>query len=180
MAKDLKHRVPAFRQGKPLKAGLRLGVALLVVLILIATAVAIFRHGSQTQAAVPAAEAAAEPAGPPAPQFGFFQLMPDDERKIAEGDINAALRDKRLGKPPVESPCYLQVGAFPQLGEAEALKARLEGIGSLAPRLEQIRLEFATWYRVMLGPYRTILDANQVRLFLRSRAIDSVMQAPVR
>jgi hypothetical protein len=32
----------------------------------------------------------------------------------------------------------------------------------------------------MLGPYRTILDANQVRLFLRSRAIDSVMQAPVR
>jgi cell division protein FtsN len=74
---------------------------------------------------------------------------------------------------------FLQLGAFRSQEQAKALRARLEEFAKLKPRLEQINLEYASWYRVKLGPYQTIPDANQVRLFLRDRNIDSIMQAAV-
>jgi cell division protein FtsN len=42
-----------------------------------------------------------------------------------------------------------------------------------------IKLEYATWYRVKLGPYRTLSDADRIRLYLRDQHIDSIIQTPV-
>lgn len=179
MSKDLKHRVPGFQQKKKTKLAFpRLGWVLLAVAALAGLAAMILPRylpmSPQTSPSPPALPVASMPE----PQFSFFKLLPDSERKIPESEINSEKREVRLGKTPVAGQYFLQLGAFRSQEQAEALKARLEEFAKLKPRLEQIKLEYASWYRVKLGPYQTIPDANQVRLFLRDRKIDSIMQAP--
>ena len=180
MSKDLKHRVPGFQRNKKTKPGLpRLGLGLLAVVALVGLAALILPRylplSPQSGPATPAAPVASLPE----PKFGFFKLLPDSERKISESEINSEKREVRLGKKPVAGQYFLQLGAFKSQEQAEALKAQLEEFAKLKPRLEQIKLEFGSWYRVKLGPYQSIPDANQVRLFLRDRNIDSIMQAPM-
>jgi cell division protein FtsN len=179
MAKDLKHRVPGFQQKKkPKPAFPGLGWGLVTAAILAGLVALILPRylpvSDQTSPAPPALPDSSLPA----PHFSFFKLLPDTERKIPESEVNSEKREVRLGKTPVVGQYFLQLGAFRSQEQAEALKARLEDFAKLKPRLEQIKLEYASWYRVKLGPYQTIPDANQVRLFLRDRNIDSIMQAP--
>jgi cell division protein FtsN len=119
------------------------------------------------------------PAPPPDPAISFFKILPDAERRIPDNVIIAEQRDARLGKAPTEGHYFLQVGSFNRKEQAENLKARLETLVRSKPRLEQINLEYATWYRVKLGPYRTLPDANRVRQFLRERKVDSIVQVPL-
>jgi cell division protein FtsN len=39
-----------------------------------------------------------------------------------------------------------------------------------------IKIENATWYRVKIGPYGTLADADKVRQYLRGNKIDSIVQ----
>lgn len=176
MAKDLKHRVPGYQKKTPKLAQWRLGLAAallagLAVLVL----VRYFLNPSPADSAPEITSVAALPE----PRFTFFKLLADSERRIPESVINSEKREVRLGKKPTVGQYFLQLGAFRQQEQAEALKARLDEFAKLKPKLEQINLEFATWYRVKLGPYQTIPDANQVRLFLRDRNIDSILQSPL-
>ncbi len=176
MPQDLKHRVPAFRKKKRSPLFTRLGWSLLAIGLLTGiAALTLPRHGSESGQSRPALLAMPSP---PEPQFSFFKLLPDSEQKIPESAIRSEKREVRQGKAPVVGQYYLQLGAFKSQEQAEALKTRLEAFAKLKPRLEQINLEYTRWYRVKLGPYQTIPDASQVRLFLRDRNIDSIMQTP--
>ena len=55
------------------------------------------------------------------------------------------------------------------------MKARLADIRVKA-RLEKITQENASWYRVKIGPYATMADADKVRQYLRNHKIDSIIQ----
>lgn len=180
MPKDLKHRVPAFRQRKPRRVTARQGIVLFGGFLLLAVLAAGYPRYIQPGHGLPAWLAGlAVPTPAPEPGFSFFKLLPDTERMLTESDVSAVKRDERLGKPPVAGRYFLQAGAFIQQAQAEDLKTRLEAMGRLKPRLEMIKLEYATWYRVKLGPYRTLPDADRIRLFLRDQHIDSIIQTPV-
>jgi cell division protein FtsN len=55
------------------------------------------------------------------------------------------------------------------------LKARLAEI-RIKARLEMIKLDNTAWYRVKIGPYASLADADKVRQYLRSNRIDSILQ----
>jgi len=180
MSKDLKHRVPGFHHKKKIKPVFpRLGWGLLAVAALVGLAALILPRYRPVSPQTSPATLALPVASLSEPHFSFFKLLPDIERKIPETEINSEKREVRLGKTPVVGQYFLQLGAFRSQEQAKGLRARLEEFAKLKPRLEQINLEYARWYRVKLGPYQTIPDANQVRLFLRDRNIDSIMQAAV-
>jgi hypothetical protein len=180
MSRDLKHRVPAFRQRKPRRVTARHGIVLFGGFLFVAVLAAGYQHYTVPGHDLPVRLAGVTvPTPAPEPGFSFFKLLQDSEKMITEGDINAMKRDERLGKPPVAGRYFLQAGSFPHKEQAQDLKARLETMDRLKPRLEMIKLEYATWYRVKLGPYRTLPDADRVRLYLRDQQIDSIIQTPV-
>jgi cell division protein FtsN len=180
MSKDLKHRVPAFRKKRSPSANARLGVRLFGGLLFVTVIAAGFHRLMTTPHKAPAwlARVMATPSVPE-PEFRFFKVLPDGEAIVTEAAINTEHHEVRLGKPPVTGQFFLQAGSFNQKEQAENLKARLETLDRLKPRLEMIKLDYATWYRVKLGPYRSLQDADRVRLFLRDRHIDSIIQEPV-
>ena len=177
MSKDLKHRVPAFRHKKPWRVTPQAGLALVGGFLFVAILAAGYLHrGKPGPAAPPPSPPVSTPEPPPAPEFNFFKILPDNEREIPESVINAEKREVRLGNAPKAGHFYLQIGSFTRLEQAESVKARL---ARFKPKLEQINLEYASWYRVKLGPYRTLTDADQIRQALRQQHIDSIVQAPV-
>lgn len=42
--------------------------------------------------------------------------------------------------------------------------------------MEQVVIDNTSWYRVKIGPYRSLVDAERMRAYLRKRDIDSVLQ----
>jgi cell division protein FtsN len=179
MSRDLKHRVPAFRQPRRKQwVTPQLGLALVVGFLFVAVLAAGYQRYTVPEEVRPMPSPRI-PAPPPDPAFRFFKILPDTERRIPENVIIAEQRDARLGKAPTEGHYFLQIGSFTRKGQADQLKAQLETLVGFKPRVEQINLEYATWYRVKLGPYRTLPDAERVRQFLRERKVDSIVQAPV-
>ena len=67
--------------------------------------------------------------------------------------------------PAAGSGYLLQVGAFPNAGDAEALKAKLALQGFVA-NVQTVQVGSQTFHRVRLGPYRsaTELESVQTRL----------------
>lgn len=114
------------------------------------------------------------PSPPPEPRFSFYKILPEKEVIVAENEIKAMKREESQGKKPVAA-YLLQAGSFASQQEAEKLKARLAEI-KVKARLEMIKLDNTAWYRVKIGPYATLADADRVRQYLRGNKIDSIVQ----
>jgi hypothetical protein len=182
MTRDLKHRVPGYERSKPKPSGTphRLLMAIIGAVGAVGIGAGVwqfFLNAGQPDS--PLGLLSLQTTTPVEPDFSAFRVFPDSERKIPERDINQVKREARLGKTPEEGQFFLQIGSFTTQKQAEQQRNRIEDIAKVKPRMEQITLEYATWYRLRLGPYRTIPDADQVRLFLREHQIDSIMQTPV-
>lgn len=177
MAKDLKHRIPSIRdQSLQKKRGKLSAKSLGTFIALGIGAIAFYYLNGLRSEQDPKPKPPPVLAQPLEPSFTFFKLLEDEEVRIPEGEVNSERRSERMGKPPREGEFYVHAGAFRDRTNAEALKSALERLGKLRPHLEEIRLEYATWYRVRLGPYRSLREANQVHLFLREKSIDSILQ----
>lgn len=111
----------------------------------------------------------------PEPRFSFYKILGERESIIPENEIKTMKREEEAqGKKP-ETAYLLQAGSFTSQADAEKLKARLAEI-KVKAKLEMIKLDNATWFRVKVGPYATLADADKVRQYLRSNKIDSVVQ----
>jgi cell division protein FtsN len=123
------------------------------------------------------AESAPAPAGfqVPEPRFSFYKILPEKEVIIPENEIRQLKREERLTQPAKSQRYVVQAGSFTKQEDADQLKAKLAGI-KIKARLEKITLENTAWYRVKLGPYATLADADKVRQHLRQNGIDSVVQ----
>jgi cell division protein FtsN len=122
----------------------------------------------------PDSEAPEPPAPPPEPRFSFYKLLPEKEVVIAENEIKAMKREESQGKKP-GAAYLLQAGSFTRQEDAEKLKARLAEV-KIKAKLEMIKLDNTAWYRVKIGPYATLADADKVRQYLRGNRIDSIVQ----
>lgn len=177
MAKDLKHRVPAFRtrKKKALNRWFLACIGITVISVALIVGVGRQKIAAGSRSAAPQKGVSA-PTAPPSPRIGFFQLLPDSEQQISDADIKAELNEIRLGKTARSGAYFLQTGAFTEQAEAESLRDELQRLTKTRPRLELIKMEYATWFRVILGPYKTLVDVDKVRGFLQEHHVDSIVQ----
>ena len=206
MSQDYKNRIPAYRQNRrrgQLRGAL--AAAAVLVLAAGAGIYFHFSGGTEGVGAAPPVETAAvaaplpnpEPKETPAakraekaesgtgdeavpeqapekPRFTFYKILAEKEVVIPEHEIKTTKREESRGKSS-QTAYLLQAGAFTKLQDAEKMKARLADIRVKA-RLEKITQENASWYRVKIGPYATMADADKVRQYLRNHKIDSIIQ----
>lgn len=173
MARDVKHRIPAFRPEKrkprwkpfALMGILLIGLGALVTWTLKWTSSTENPESPITRSAIP------EEA-----HFGYFRLLEDRENRVSESRISEEQRNLRLGQEPTRGEFSLLVGTYKTRDKAESVRQQIFKFEALKPRMEEITLEFASWYRLKLGPYGNLRDANQVRLFLREHGIDSIIE----
>jgi cell division protein FtsN len=112
-----------------------------------------FNAASAPMAAVPPA-ATPPPIASPAPP--------------AKGDVTPTAD----APPPEGSRFLLQAGAFSSPEDADGMRARLALIG-LDARVFPIEQGGQTLYRVRLGPYGQLDDANRVRKLLADNSIEA-------
>ena len=120
----------------------------------------------------------APPPLPVEPRFTFYKVLPEKEVIIQENEIKTLKREEETqGKAPTAAAAayMVQAGSFSRQQDAENLKAQLAQI-KVKAKLEMIQLESAAWFRVKIGPYATLADADKVRQYLRANKIDSVVQ----
>jgi cell division protein FtsN len=132
----------------------------------------------------PPAAATGQAAPPPPhvePRFSFYKVLPEKEVIIAESEIKALKREEESqGKVPTKVGVYMvQAGAFTKREEADRLRGQLAQM-NIKAKLEMIQLDNTAWFRVKVGPYATLADADKVRQYLRSNRVDSVVQKATR
>jgi cell division protein FtsN len=120
-----------------------------------------------------------QPIKPREPRFTFYKILPEKEVIIPESEIKTIKREESRGKQPTTALYLVQAGSFDNLQGAEQLKADLARI-KIKAKIEMIEIENSAWYRVKIGPYATLADADKVRAYLRKKGIDSIVQKAAR
>ncbi len=111
---------------------------------------------------------------PKEPRFTFYTLLPEKEVTIPEGEVRARKRAEILGQTK-PNDYFIQVGSFHSPDDAELIKAKLSRLGVQA-RLEKTEIGKVLWYRVRIGPFKTLREVEAVRARLRGYRIDSIVQ----
>lgn len=76
-------------------------------------------------------------------------------------------------QPAAGSGYLLQVGAFPNAGDAESLKAKLALQGFVA-NVQSVNISGQTYHRVRLGPFRSATDLESTKQRLASAGINAI------
>ena len=69
---------------------------------------------------------------------------------------------------------YLQAGAFREIADAEASKAKLALMG-VAATISERRSELGSLYRVRIGPYAEVESMNRIRTRLSDNGVDAAV-----
>lgn len=187
MARDERRRERQAPAGRPLGSwitfvsGLLLGltVAVVVYFALIgrasqpqpATAAALASpnnaHEAAQQAAAEAVPAPVEPdavtppAAAPKPDFGFYKFLPGIEVKVPDSDLTNQNPPARPAEPNVTF--LLQVGSYQKFEEADQAKAQLALQGVSAAIQRVVINGHDVWYRVHVGPLKTMPEVQTMR-----------------
>jgi cell division protein FtsN len=105
----------------------------------------------------------------PQPRFDFYQLLKDQE--VAIPDTMPELTDM-----PAENTVYLlQVGSFRNNVDADRLRAQLLLL-NLAVTVEKAKAyNGESWYRVIVGPFKSRSNLAKARSILAANQIDSLL-----
>ena len=158
-----------------LAAGVLLGLALSVVVLVRQGGLDAERLLPRPNPAAEAPQASEEPVAqrrdpqPKKPRYDFYTILPEKEVVVPEAEITApAAQASRGGERYL-----LQVGAFRDARDADALKARLALLGLVA-RVQADTIEGIQWHRVRLGPYDTLAELDGVRRQLAQNDIEAL------
>lgn len=143
----------------------------------------------QPDTAKPATPATAEkPAATPGdgkPRFEFYKVLTDKQQatvtpakpaekpKQVEKSQLAKLQPADNKTATAFEPQILQAGSFPNVNDAEKLKAKLALLGVEANIQTATIPDKGVWYRVRLGPYKNADDLNRASSFLKQNGVDS-------
>lgn len=153
--------------------GLLLGVGLAAVFVL--------REGFDPSSLLPRPDPAAqapreseppvaqgsEPAAPRKPKYDFYTLLAEREVVIPDTELHASRTAPTPAPAAPGERLLLQVGAFRESRDAEAVKAKLALAGQVA-RIETVTTDSGTWHRVRLGPYDSLQSLEAARQALTS------------
>ena len=123
------------------------------------------------------------------PRFEFYQILPG-EKDAGEKDAKPAPKAAPTPPPlaaakPGSSPSapkphggevyWLQAGAFAEEKEADNLKAKIAFTG-LEANVRAVNIpEKGTLYRVRLGPYQSLDDANRIKTALSQNGVSAAI-----
>jgi cell division protein FtsN len=122
---------------------------------------------------------------PVKPRFEFYQILPGD-KEVTEKEAKAAPKTPLAGPPkPGSSPAspkphsgeiyWLQAGAFSEEKEADNLKAKIALTG-LEASVRAVNIpDKGTLYRVRLGPYQSLDDANRNKTVLSQNGVGAAI-----
>jgi cell division protein FtsN len=128
-----------------------------------------------------------KPATPAKERFEFYRILPGD-REVTEKEAKAA--PKTAAAPaaapkPGSSPTapkphsgevyWLQAGAFSEEREADNLKAKIALTGLEATVRAVSIPDKGTLYRVRLGPYQSLDDANRIKGTLSQNGVGAAI-----
>jgi cell division protein FtsN len=143
-------------------------------------------------AATPAAAAPSTPDKAKAadrPRFEFYQILPG-EKEVTDKEAKAAAptaprAPSTAGTKPGATPgapkphsgetYWLQAGAFAEEREADNLKARIALTGLEASVRAVSIPDKGTLYRVRLGPYQSLDDANRIKSALSQNGVGAAI-----
>jgi cell division protein FtsN len=126
------------------------------------------------------------------PRFEFYSILPGEKEPAPEKAAPAtpatahrtATAPTAAGKPgsspaspkPHSGDVYwLQAGAFGEEREADNLKARIALIGLEAAVKPVATADKGTLYRVRLGPYQSLDDANRIKVSLSQNGVGAAI-----
>jgi cell division protein FtsN len=114
------------------------------------------------------------------PRFEFYQILPGD-KEVTEKEAKAAVKAPAAAVKPGSSPSlpkphsgeiyWLQAGAFSEEREADNLKAKIALTGLEATVRPVAIPNRGTMYRVRLGPYQSVDDANRNKITLSQNGV---------
>jgi cell division protein FtsN len=113
------------------------------------------------------------------PRFEFYQILPGD-KEVTDREAKAAPKAPAAAKPgsspaspkPHSGEIYwLQAGAFSEEREADNLKAKIALTGLEASVRPVTIPNRGTMYRVRLGPYQNVDDANRNKATLSQNGV---------
>lgn len=193
----------AVRNGRPVVPGWALFVAGVVVGLILMGLVAhrglipSLRRNDQPQAnpnavaeqgSAPGIASSGTSAAASSSQFDFYKVLPEKEVVIpnaelsamakAEQDKVAAANNASAATPAAaagatEGGYVLQVGAFPQSSDADAMKAKLALQGFTA-QVQAVTLDGQVWNRVRIGPFASATQLQAVQKQLAAVGIHGV------
>lgn len=136
---------------------------------------------AQNAAQGPAPDKAAKPTD--RPRFEFYQILPGEKEAVPRAAEKApAAPAKQAEAPrPGSSPAtpkphgsdayWLQAGAFSDEKEADNLRAKIALTGLEASVRAVATAEKGKLYRVRLGPYQSVEDANRIKATLSQNGV---------
>ncbi len=106
------------------------------------------------------------------PRFEFYKVLTDKE---------GATPSQKGGKPtdgktpakPASVTYFLQAGSFSNEDDADNLKAKLALIGMEANVQNATLPDKTLWYRVRLGPYKNLDEANKTAALLKQNGVEA-------
>ncbi|HRE16508.1 MAG TPA: SPOR domain-containing protein [Rhodocyclaceae bacterium] len=113
--------------------------------------------------------------GDPIPEkrFQFYDILPGKAEAIPDPKPAAAQQSET--KPEeLKNPIYLQAGSFSTAQDADNQKAKLALIG-LEAGVQQVMVQDKTYFRVRLGPYAKMDEANKIRSELVKAGIEATL-----
>ncbi len=107
-------------------------------------------------------------------RFDFYNILPGKEEPTPRPSNNGEASRPDTAKTPVLKESFvLQVGSFQNPAEADQRKARLALLG-LEANVEPVELpDKGTWYRVRLGPFKSLSEVNHVRSQLAQNGVEA-------
>ena len=133
---------------------------------------------------------APEKAAPPGksserPRFEFYNILPGDKEAPAVSEPPKIAKAAPAAPKPGSSPAapkphsgevyWLQAGAFAEEKEADNLKAKIAFTG-LEATVRAVSLpDKGTLYRVRLGPYQSLEDANRIKSALTQNGVGAAI-----
>jgi cell division protein FtsN len=118
------------------------------------------------------------------PRFEFYTILPGNGAgetngvatptapKPGEPKAAEVGKDQNRKENTLKEPVFLQTGSFLSASDADNQKAKLAMTGFEAV-VQQVMLQDKVWYRVRLGPFRTLEDVNALRAELARSGINA-------
>lgn len=112
------------------------------------------------------------------PRYDFYRLLKENQpphNPRNETTSNSNTNPTATSVSDANTSFLLQVASYKTAEDAEATRAKLLLLG-LTARVEKVTLRNTeTWHRVLIGPVKTIADADKVRTQLTDNKYDALV-----
>lgn len=115
------------------------------------------------------------------PRYDFYTLLRERETAVPDKELAEKVRAEAAQPANAQTPAQpareryqLQAGAFRDMRDADAMKARI-ALAGLQARVEAAEVNGNTMYRVRLGPYATARELEEAKRQLASNGVPDTL-----